>query len=293
MNEELNLLDELVLLCLLGSKAPGATPPELARTLKPLVGRVPEIASALSRLARWALVAETPRKKGGRSSRWRLQSVGRDLLLRRLGGEPLKGRNWKEKTARVLAAGRVLNVETRIATALVKEDSLPDYFLAQKLGLEFHASTTAKGLARMVAGAALETVNGESDTLWRGIFRRGLEPQKATVPEAPISKPERVASDGDAFIEQVKGAARRAREGWLGPQKLLIHRAWEAWQSETGNALELAAFKRRLLAALRAGEIGLRRADFTETLNPADIEQAEIRDGNETFHFVSSEREEN
>jgi hypothetical protein len=278
MSDESSLLDELLLLFISANDKEGATLGVLRKEIKTVFEDPPvDLAPNVAHLVHQGLVSEIPKKKGSTSMRWQLQRHGRDLLAKRLGGQSFQGRSWKQKAARALAATRVLKVDPRTAAGIALDDLLPEYFLAQRLGLDFHTSLTADGIGGHVAAAALETVNGKSPTLWKGLFRRALESRSSK------SEP----SEHYRFVEQINRTLGTAKEGWFGEHKLFIHRAWETWRRETGEAIDLSAFKHRLLVALRAGHLGLARADFTETLNPADIGQAEIRDGEETFHFIT------
>lgn len=277
MSDEPSLLDELLLLFIFANDKEGATLGVLTGELKSFHSHTVDINSKLTHLAQLGLVGQIPPKKGSRSMKWRLEPPGRERLIQRLGFSPTRKGTWKQKAARALAAVHALKLEPRIAGAIATNDLLAEYFLAQRLGLEFHASLTADGIGERIAAAALETVNGRSPTLWKGLFRRAFESQLST------SGP----SENQRFVEQVNHTLHTAKDGWFGEHKLFIHRAWETWRSETGETLDLSGFKDRLLIALRAGHLGLARADFTETLDPADLQQAEIRDGEETFHFIT------
>ena len=272
---EPSLLDELLLLFLFANE--GATLGVLTSELKSFHSHAVDVSSKLTHLAKLGLVVQIPPKKGSRSMKWRLEPPGRERLIQRLGFNPTRKGTWKQKAARALAAVHALKLEPRIAGIIATNDLLTEYLLAQRLGLEFHASLTADGIGERIAAAALETVNGKSPTLWKGLFRRALGSQPST-PEA---------CEQPRFVKQIKHTLGTAKEGWFGEHKLFIHRAWETWRREFGEAIDLSTFKDRLLVALRAGHLGLARADFTETLDPADLQQAEIRDGDETFHFIT------
>jgi hypothetical protein len=158
------------------------------------------------------------------------------------------------------------------------------YLLAKRLGQEFHASTTAADLARRIAAAELGVTDNKARTLWSALFTRAMtETSTATSPEAPRERA--------AFAEEVKHAAPRAMNGWLGPRKLFIHRAWEAWRTEAADPLDLPEFKSHLVQASRTGVLSLARADFTIGLDPEDLASSETRDGSEIFHFLSIAQE--
>ena len=205
----------------------------------------------------------------------------------------MRGQGWKQKAARMLSAIHVLKVEPRIAMSIAGNNTLAAYFLAVRLGEEFHTSTTPAGIAERVAATALGVENGKPETLWRELLNRGFageSPAQAEPANPPASHSG--ASPLPDFVDQVKRTAQTAKDGWFGPRKLFIHRAWEAWQARPGNTLDLAQFKQRLLEALQAGEIGLARDDFAVALDPADLATAETKYGDEVFHFISIERSE-
>jgi len=290
---ELSMVDELALVALVGDKEPGVTSQAVSKQWDKTPGaKGKNFASVLTRLGELGLVEQLPRSKGQRSSRWRLSSAGQNTVRERLSGLSMRGQGWKQKAARMLAAVHVLNVEPRIAISLAGNNTLAGYFLAIRLGEAFHASATPAGIAERVAAAALGAENGKPETLWRELLNRGFaeadpaqtEPANPATPSNDLPLPD--------FVEQVKRTAQTAGDGWFGPRKLFIHRAWEAWQVGTGSALDLAQFKQRLLEALQAGQIGLTRADFAVTLNPADLATAETKYGDEVFHFISIERNE-
>jgi hypothetical protein len=285
---ELTFIEELILLELSAAKAESALSRSdlLNPALRPAAaGLLP----ALERLTSGGLIEQIPLAPRQRTKRWRIQPPGRDALHHSLGGAPsTRSRTWKQKAARTLAAIRFLHLPARTAAALVEESALPVYFLAARLGEEYTPSTTLDVLARRTSAGALGLSNDQPESLWRAIFDRALAGQSTfSTPSTPLT----LSSPSDAFPSQVHHAARIAQEGWFGPRKLFIHRAWQAWQSATGETADLLTFKARLLDALRAGDIGLTRADFTVDLDPADLERAEIKYGQEVFHFVTFQQD--
>ena len=149
--------------------------------------------------------------------------------------------------------------------------------LAGRLGWTFEPGTTARTLALDVAAEELGAPNAQPESLWQSLLERAAS--------------SRAGKQTEPFAKQIARAARTApNEAWFGPRKLFIHRAWEAWQRATEDTgTDLAAFKARLLAALRAGELGLARADFPDANDPADLRASETRYGTETFHFITAE----
>ncbi len=292
--------EELALLGLARGGERGATASEIrAAFKKELSGESPDFAAALARLAESGLAERLPRGQRQRADRFHLLPDGHAALAARLDGNLVAGRGRMRKAARTLAAAHALGLAPAAAAALVERDALPVFFLAARLGEAFRPSVTLEALARSAAAAALGATDTQAGTLWRALFQRSLtpahvddaspapqlpEPAKSTAPPAAVSA-------GPAFAAEVFRAARTAREGWFGPRKLFIHRAWEAWKSSTDADADLPTFKAHLLAALRAGELELSRADYPLGLAEADLDAALTHYGSETFHFLTVDPE--
>jgi hypothetical protein len=277
--ENLSLLEEIVLLGLEGARpGKGCTPSELlgAEMRRACGGHKPGVAGALDRLAALGLAVELPRSPRRRAARWGLSAAGQEALRSRLGGASLKGRTWKLKAARIVSVRHALGLEPRAAAALVTSNGLAAYFLAKRLGETYQPGLTTEGLARRSAAAALGLANDQPETLWRGLLQRAVS----------------TAEPGPAlpFAEEVRAAALLSREGWFGPRKFFIHRAWQAWRERSGATSSLAEFKARLIEGLQAGEIALSRADFTAEIPQEDLAQSETTYGSESFHFITLER---
>lgn len=288
------MVDELALVALVGGKEPGTTSQAVSKQWDKIPGaKRTNFAAVLARLGELGLVEQLPRGKGQRSSRWRLSPAGQDTIRERLSRMSMRGQGWKQKAARMLSAIHVLKVEPRIAVSLAGNNTLAAYFLTIRSGEEFHVSTTPAGIAERVAATALGVENGKPETLWRELLNRGFAGESPAQTE-PANPPASHSGDSPLpeFVGQVKRTSQTASNGWFGPRKLFIHRAWEAWQAGAGNTLDLAQFKQRLLEALQAGQLGLTRADFAVSLDPADLAAAETKYGDETFHFISIERNE-
>ncbi|MDB6155898.1 MAG: hypothetical protein JWL90_4351 [Chthoniobacteraceae bacterium] len=279
----LTFKDELTLLGFLSGQGQALTTAKLRSALKPVLRQQSlDFSTLLPRLAELALIEELPRQPRTRSSRWRLAPPGHESMQARLGEGSTRGRGWMMKAARALASGRTLGVTSRMAVTIAGQpDALATFYLATRLGLEFQPGMTTLGLARELAASELGVTNARAETLWNGLIERALGTKAAEENEPCSIEP---------FSIQVQRAARTATHGWFGPGKLFIHHAWETWRRKTGDPLDLPEFKKRLLAALRAGELGLTRADFTPVLDPIELAQAEIRDGVETFHFLTIEQ---
>lgn len=283
--DDLTLIDDLTMHALIAKDERGLTTDGICKALKNTgTPSTAAITAALGRLCERALIEEMPRKPRQRIVRFRLLNAGREHL-RRLLPESAMTVRARRKAARLLAMQHTFGVEPALAPAIMdKKEGLVTYLLAKRLGLEFHAGTKAADLARRVAGAELGVPDSKADTLWSALVTRGM-PKTATATTAEMPR------ERANFAEEVKQAAPRAMNGWLGPRKLFIHRAWEAWRTEAADPLDLPAFKSHLVQASRTGALSLARADFTIGLDPADLASSETRDGAEIFHFLSIAQE--
>ena len=247
MNTELSLLDELALLGLAHAGAKGATASGLKQKFKSELGSMkPDFAVALDALCDRKMAEKLPRGKGQRSQYYRVQPAGREILNQRLDGMAMTGTVWKKNAARLLGLTRLYEIPAGVAATLVKDEALLVWLLAAKLGETHRAGTTLKALAARVAAEELGAASTKPQALWNALFQRAGTP-------LPDGRTEAAASA--SFAQQVRSAAPSAAEGWFGPHKLFIHRAWEAWKSAGGGSDDLPLFKSRLLTAFRAGEI--------------------------------------
>ena len=102
--------------------------------------------------------------------------------------------------------------------------------------------------------------------------------------------------DGDggggasAFAGDVAEAARAVREGRFGDRKIFVSAVWGELRAQPRWAeLALDDFKARLLAAHRAGEVTLARADLVAAMDPELVAASEIAADGASFHFVVQE----
>ncbi len=288
----LTFSESLTLLALLGASEIGFTVAKLREAQRPaLANQTADFSAALASLVARGAAEKLTRAPRQRTDRWRLTAAGREALAASLGALPAAGRGALVKAAHALAAAQVLGLAPGAAAAMAaSEAALPAYFLAQKLGREFIPGMTGETLARDAAAMALGASNAQPATLRAALLARALHASPPLPFAAVFGGP---APARESFSAQTLRAARTApADAWFGPRKLFIHRAWERWRLlASDTATDLPTFKTRLLAALRAGELGLTRADFTATLAPADLAAAEVRDGGELFHFLTAERD--
>ena len=98
---------------------------------------------------------------------------------------------------------------------------------------------------------------------------------------APVDRP---------FASEVKDVARSVRDGVFGDRKVFIASAWEELRRQPRwTALSLDDFKDRLLAAHRAGDLSLARADLVAAMNPDLVAASETVTDGASFHFILRE----
>jgi len=107
-------------------------------------------------------------------------------------------------------------------------------------------------------------------------------PAALTAPElAPA------AESAARFPGDVRRAAGAVVDGRFGDRKVFVSVAWRALARDPRwAALSLDEFKARLVAAHRAGELQLARADLVAAMDPALVAASEITVDGASFHFV-------
>lgn len=117
----------------------------------------------------------------------------------------------------------------------------------------------------------------------------------APVPEpAPDTSAQETGSEPKSFAQEVEQAAantRASKVGWFGPRKILINKAWEAWQNKTGKTMSLEDFKRELLNSQRNMGVELSRADYPVGVDKGDLAASHTKYGDEDYHFITTDKE--
>ncbi|MEZ4360455.1 MAG: hypothetical protein R3B48_09755 [Kofleriaceae bacterium] len=115
--------------------------------------------------------------------------------------------------------------------------------------------------------------------------------EPTALPDEPTALPDELPDAVPAaFPDAVRAVVAAARLGTFGERKVFISAAWEdlrrapAWRQ-----LSLEAFKAELLAAHRAGQLALARADLVAAMDPSLVERSEIEASGATFHFIVRE----
>lgn len=95
------------------------------------------------------------------------------------------------------------------------------------------------------------------------------------------------ARPAESFASDVLSAAGATRDGWFGDRKVFVSPVWhELRRNPRWSAVTLDDFKARLVAAHRAGELALARADLVAAMDPDLVAASEITADGASFHFI-------
>lgn len=120
------------------------------------------------------------------------------------------------------------------------------------------------------------------------------EPAAPVLEPAPDTSAQETGSEPKSFAQEVEQAAantRASKVGWFGNRKILINKAWEAWQNETGKTMSLEDFKRELLKSQRNMGVELSRADYPVGVDKGDLAASHTKYGDEDYHFITTDKE--
>jgi hypothetical protein len=131
---------------------------------------------------------------------------------------------------------------------------------------------------RMLAARATGARRPDARELRDAVARAWLAGDAAPPVDATAAPPDDLA----AFAARVAAAARGARTGRFGDNKVFISHVYRA--AAAREALD--EFKQRLVEAHRGGLLSLSRADLVEAMDPGDVAESETRYLDATFHFV-------
>jgi hypothetical protein len=108
-------------------------------------------------------------------------------------------------------------------------------------------------------------------------------PDRGVAPSDEPAEPAPAAS----FAGDALRAAAAVTEGRFGDRKVFVSAAWDELRRDPRwSELALAEFKARLVAAHRAGELALARADLVAAMDPALVAASEIAVDGASFHFI-------
>jgi hypothetical protein len=149
-------------------------------------------------------------------------------------------------------------------------------FVQRRLGSE---AGPPERLVRVLAAREVDAPRSELRALRDALVRGWLA---GRTPGAPAPEP---------FAEAVRRAAGEVVDGWFGDRKVFVSAVWDQLRKDPQWVeLGLAGFKAQLLAAHRAGELSLARADLVAAMDPALVAASEIIADGASFHFLVQER---
>ncbi|MHB0960434.1 MAG: hypothetical protein ACYC0X_31490 [Pirellulaceae bacterium] len=94
-----------------------------------------------------------------------------------------------------------------------------------------------------------------------------------------------------AFATKVRQLASSSTTGRFGEHKVFISHVWNRFQQDPAAAgMTREEFNNHLVAANRENLLTLSRADLISGMDPADVQQSEIRLPHSSFHFVRTDQ---
>ncbi len=234
--------------------------------------------------------------------RVRLTDAGRSAAEDFLGGKPAAVR-WAtlERTQvlpRILGVERAGTADELRAAAIQTREGLArgptlartaDALGWKLLGAPQDEPFTRERVLAFLVGRALGTRVPDVATAMRLAAARAAGARRADARELADAIVRRWLAgdtgeeDLDGFARRVQAAAGASPTGRFGDNKVFISHVHAALADP---ALDLPAFKARLLDAHRQGLVTLTRADLVEAMDPTDVAASETRYLGATFHFV-------
>lgn len=145
---------------------------------------------------------------------------------------------------------------------------------------------------RALLGAKKGGMAGLADLLLDGWADGTAQSTPRLLPDTTTEEPAREEFDLPAFAVTVKAAARDCPTGRFGDNKVFINHVWRRLRGESSfPALDLPAFKEKLVEANNARLLTLSRADLVEVMNPADVQESRTSYLNAEFNFILVEKE--
>lgn len=242
-----------------------------------------------------------------------LTDDGEAAALRRLGLSSLPQRqkaDWRWARKRLLV--QRLRLTTGATGDAGRSDHLAAWILAFKEKLQLGGAPTPGAVLRALAwrslglpdrgplrgtaaiGALLELTRPDTGRSASTPAAQRPAPIVAKI-ESPSNKGEPAGSDTASadlqeFARSVDHVALSAKTGTWAGNKVYIAQVWRDFKPACGaEKPSLDAFKARLVAAARAGQILLSRADLVGAY-PADaLRESQIDVGGEVYHFVETQ----
>ncbi len=149
-------------------------------------------------------------------------------------------------------------------------------FVQRQLGGE---AGSPERLVRVLAAREVAAPRPELRALRDALVRGWLADRVLGAPQPPAA----IAS----FPDAARRAAGVVVDGRFGDRKVFVSAVWRALARDPRwAALSLDEFKTRLVAAHRAGELLLARADLVAAMDPALVAASEIAVDGASFHFL-------
>ncbi|HET6883756.1 MAG TPA: hypothetical protein VFI31_26625 [Pirellulales bacterium] len=196
----------------------------------------------------------------------------------------------RAKQIKCRPGARAKNILAAIAWKLLGVESDADFTaenVIQQLGFRRPPKKmTADKVLTALAAAAVGTAKTGAADLRAAAIRHWLL-AAATNETQAVKNTAAPGGTLEAFASQVIEAARRCpAEARFGDNKVFISHVWRQLNGGPAAALDLTAFKQKLLDANRDGLVQLSRADLVEAMNPTDVQESATIYDNATFHFV-------
>jgi len=290
----------------------------LGELVKPLARFAPAELTPAAWRDRLAEVAAALRARGVIDADHRVADPGE--LARRIGGGG-GARRWPELSDRVLPglglgiAADDAKLRARLdsrdawAAAIVARalglwrggppPSLPalcDALVWRELGLPGAPKRCPPELRALFVQRRLGSEAGPPERLVRVLAAREVEaprPELRALRDALVRRwlvGRALGAEPAGFAAEVLRAAGASADGWFGDRKVFVSAVWSELRRDPRWAeLALAEFKARLVAAHRAGELTLARADLVAAMDPALVAASEIAADGASFHFLVKE----
>jgi len=269
---------------------------ELARRIGPTSARTwPELADRVLPGLALGIAADDGKLRARLDGRdaWAAAIVGRALALWGAGAPPslaavCDALAWRAlelpgKPKRCPPEVRAVFVQRLLGSEAGPPERLVRVLAAREVGAprpELRALREAlvRGwLAGLTVGAAAPAANQPVPS----------QPSRSVASEPPAAAELAPAS----FAGDVLSAAGATPpDGWFGDRKVFVAAAWhELRKLPRWSALTLDELKHRLIAAHRAGELALARADLVAAMDPELVAASEITTDGASFHFIIKE----
>lgn len=241
-----------------------------------------------------------------------LTEKGEAAALDRLG---IPGMPQHQKTDWAWAKGILLVQRRRLGAGMAdvrRTDQLAAWLVFTKEKLQIDTPPTAKAIVRALAcralglpdkgplrknmalGGLLDVTRPESSQSAQPAHAEEFAPSvaaplKTPRPKRPSKAPGATADDLRAFADTINQLALSAKTGkWIG-DKVYVAQVWRDFKPERGaEKPALDVFKKRLVAAARAGHILLSRADLVGAYPPQALEESRIEVGGQDYHFIET-----